>query len=97
MFEADMVFVELVESSKAPFVSFSPATGDEFDGKIFLINLDDTNGLYEELAENLEVAENNLIEFQDLADDDVQTLLDDAKKHGFIKNYELYEMQKVKH
>lgn len=96
MFETDMVFVELVESSKAPFVSFSPATGDEFDGQIFLVGLDDTDGLYEELAENLEVDEKDLIEFQDLADDDVQTLLDDAKKHGFIRNYELYEMRKVK-
>lgn len=49
----------------------------------------DIDTAYGALAENLEVKDNqDLIDFENAADDDVKTLLDDMKKMGFIDEWE---------
>lgn len=58
---------------------------------------DDTDTAYDILAENLhlnnEDFDNNpdMIDFEDAADDDVKTLLDDMKRMGFIDSWEASE------
>ena len=44
-------------------------------------------------AKNLESDEDNsdIIDFQNLKDDSVEVLLEDAEKHGFISDYEIKE------
>ncbi|MGL1608666.1 hypothetical protein ACSTIN_22995, partial [Vibrio parahaemolyticus] len=57
--------------------------------------------VYDALAENIRLSDpdKDLITFQYLKDDDVKTLLEDAKKHGFISHYEIvfsdYEISDV--
>lgn len=36
--------------------------------------------------------ETNLSEWEDLNDDNIEVLLEDAKQKGFINNYEIYEL-----
>lgn len=54
----------------------------------------DTDTVYEILAVSLELKnpDKDLIDFQNLKDDDVKTLLDDAEKHGFISYYEMSDV-----
>ena len=62
---------------------------------------DDVDTVYDALAENIRLSDpdKDLITFQYLKDDDAKTLLEDAKKHGFISYYEIvvsdYEISDV--
>ena len=58
----------------------------------FECDQDDIDTAYDALAENIvleDPTEDDLINFEDLADDDVKTMLQDAKKQGFISDYEI--------
>lgn len=54
----------------------------------------DTDTAYEALAENVQLNDQNqddnqdLVDFQNAEDDDVETLLNDMKKMGFIDSWE---------
>lgn len=51
---------------------------------------DDIDAAYDILAENIILKnDDDLIDFQNLADDDVKTMLKDAEKQGFISDYEI--------
>lgn len=55
----------------------------------------DTDTAYEALAENIQLNNQNqddnqdLVDFQNAEDDDVETLLNDMKKMGFIEAWEV--------
>ena len=54
----------------------------------------DTDTAYQALAENLKLNDQNedsqdLIDFENAKDDDVETLLNDMKKMGFIDSWEV--------
>ena len=55
----------------------------------------DTDTAYEALAENVQLNNQNqddnqdLVDFQNAEDDDVETLLNDMKKMGFIDSWEV--------
>lgn len=53
----------------------------------------DTDRVFGTLAVSLDLKnpDKDLIDFQNLKDDDVKTLLDDAEEHGFISYYEINE------
>lgn len=58
---------------------------------------DDIDTVYSGLAESIELKnpDRDEIDFEDLKDDDVKTFLEDAKKQGFISDYEIEkEVQK---
>lgn len=51
---------------------------------------DDIDAAYDILAENIILKnDDDLVDFQNLADDDVKTMLKDAEKQGFISDYEI--------
>lgn len=57
---------------------------------------DNIDAAYDILAEsiildNQDENSQDLIDFQNLKDDDVKTMLEDAKKQGFISDYEIKE------
>lgn len=78
---------------------------DEFAGQnsaTFQCEMDDIDKAYDALAEDLILVgvpadypdmtkeqEQELNDFQDLQDDNVKVMLEDAKKQGFISNYEI--------
>lgn len=51
----------------------------------------DIDTVYSGLAESIELKnpDRDEIDFEDLKDDDVKTFLEDAKKQGFISDYEI--------
>ena len=57
---------------------------------------DDIDAVYDILAENIKLnnPDNDLIDFENLKDDDVKIMLQDAKKQGFISDYEIVEHEK---
>lgn len=62
----------------------------EWNQYIFCDDYDDTDSAYNDLAKiELKNPETDLIEFQYLKDDDVKSLLEDAKKHDFISDYSI--------
>lgn len=83
-----MLNITIYESTKAPFNS-ALSDGTVFDGTITVANNDDVDTLYSTLAQALHVSEDDVAGLQDLADDDVKTLLEAAKKANFILNYDM--------
>lgn len=72
----------IIDGEKAQFIG----EGHEFAFECDPMDIDTAYGA---LAENLEVKDNqDLIDFENAADDDVKTLLDDMKKMGFIDEWE---------
>lgn len=67
------------------------------DGTQFTFDCDpmDTDTAYDVLAENVHLNNQDqddnqdLVDFQNAADDDVKTLLDDMKRMGFIDSWEV--------
>ena len=75
----------IIDGEKAQFIG----EGHEFTFECDPMDIDTAYGA---LAENLEVKDNqDLIDFENAADDDVKTLLDDMKKMGFIDEWEVEE------
>lgn len=71
----------IIDGEKAQFIG----EGHEFT---FECDPMDIDTVYGALAENLEVKDNqDLIDFENAADDDVKALLDDMKKMGFIDEW----------
>lgn len=85
-----MLDIKVYESEKVPFNS-SLSDGTVFDGHITVEDKDDVDNLYSALAQGLHVAENDVADLEDLADDDVKTLLEAAKQTNFILDYEIEE------
>ena len=72
----------IIDGEKAQFIG----EGHEFTFECDPMDIDTA---YSALAVNLEVKDNqDLIDFENAADDDVKTLLDDMKKMGFIDEWE---------
>lgn len=80
-----MINCRVYEGQKASF--YNGTTHYDFCYK----DNDDTDTVYEILAEGLKLTDpdKDLINFQYLKDDDVKTMLQDAKKQGFISDYEI--------
>lgn len=69
--------------------------GKEFVNNLLFVEAEsnDADKVYQAMAEeeNTISDDDRLIEFEDLEDDDVKTLLNDAKKKGFIEDFEINE------
>lgn len=85
-----MLDITIYESTKAPFNS-TLSDGTVFNGTITVEDNDDVDTLYSTLAQALHVSENDVADLQDLADDDVKTLLEAAKQANFISDYGIEE------
>ncbi|RVU70413.1 MULTISPECIES: hypothetical protein [Lactobacillus] len=78
-----MLDVRIYEGKKASFV-------DGIYYYDFEVDNDDIDTAYDILAENVKLNDDkDLIDFQNLEDDDVMTMLKDAKKQGFISDYDV--------
>lgn len=87
-----MLDIRIYESEKAPFNKIW-GDGTIFEGIITVADSDDTDTLYSGLGQALHVAEEDITAFGDLAEDSVEAMLEDAKKQGFIEDYEIEETE----
>ena len=80
-----MIETRVYEGQKTSFVS--GITHYDFCYK----DNNDIDTVYDILAESIKLNNptKDLIDFQNLKDDDVKTMLQDAKRQGFISDYEI--------
>lgn len=82
-----MIHIKIYAGDKARFVVENGINYYYF----CCIDKDDVYTVYDALAENIRLknSEKDLINFKYLKVDNVNTLLQDAKKYGFISDYEI--------
>lgn len=80
-----MIYIRIYTGNKAIFQN------SFYYYEFYCRDNDDIDAVYDILAENIKLNNPNkdLIDFENLKDDSVKIMLQDAKKRGFISDYEI--------